>query len=66
MKTREIGSLYRYGKITLEVVVAEDGCRNCYFDGNMRLCSHAKKITGYCSEAIRRDKIHVIFKKVEK
>lgn len=66
---RKIGERFEYNGTTLEVELEKedekDVCIGCYFS-DMKTCKYVKKVTGYCSRALRKDGTDVIFKDVGK
>ena len=65
---RNIGDIFRYDVVTLQVVNAESSfCFGCYFHDKGLECAYRKvrKTIGSCNILCRKDGMNVLFKKVE-
>lgn len=63
-KTRPIGEIFEYNKVTLQVVIRR-GCEGCYFY-HFAICINRRRINGHCSHLQREDRKDVIFKRIDK
>lgn len=62
IKTRDIGEVFRYNKLILQVVENKT-CEGCYFCDGCD-CLYLRSVTGYCSMSNRIDRKSIIFKRI--
>ena len=61
-QTRPLNSIFKFSEDTLQVVMGDGSCSNCYFLGTR--CKEFHSILGYCDKTRRDDHAEVVFRQV--
>ena len=61
---REIGDIFNYNEVKLQIVKSNEYCNNCYFNYNYSDCTKPKNLDN-CQAHNRKDNKNIHFKEIK-